>query len=441
MRLRSFILFSVFATCAMAQMQVPTDTTGASPAPVSIAPNPLVTLASEFFEHDYVNVFGYVGGLVDTNAAVIGGSGQGTSVGTGFDVGGGINLFHGFQSSALSLSYSGGYNWYQSNGYNSGTTQNLALSFSKRISRRVSMNVGVSGGILLYGTTAFASAETANGAIISNPFSPETRFASVGLGFNFIQTRRLSYSVFGSFFLTRYNYPGSIGTDSASGGVSVNYRLTARTSISGVYSHGYFTYQRGAGSDSVDQVGVNLNHTFSNHWNASVYAGVGRSEATGTIAVPVTLLVGNQAVGGFLIGRYNQTSNFPSFSVSVSHNIRRSVFAISAGEGFAGSGNGYFLASKNYYINGIFSYSVFKQNISMGGSFYRLSSVANTVRAAYDGAAFSASWGHGLVRYVGCFLRYDYIHYGPLLPFAGASDNRFSFGLNFSSRSIPLTLF
>jgi hypothetical protein len=440
-RLRVLFLLTFVAVGALAQNP---DTTGAAAetgGPLN-NPNPLTTLASQFFEHDYVNFYGSVAGIVDFNQPILNAAGQSAnSAGFGVGLNGGVSLSHGFRDAELSLSYSGGYTWYQNNSFENGTNQYLSLSYAKRLSRRISMNIGVSGGSVLYGSTAYVSEPTASGIVVSNPFSNETRFLGASLGFNFAQSRRLSYGVYGSYFLSRYTFPGSIGTTGVSGGISVNYRLTARTTLSGVYAHSYFHYQSNAGNLTSDQVGVNIGHQFNGHWSVSAYGGVGRSDAVGTVAVPVSLIINGQTVGGYEIGRYNQSTTFPAYSGSVSHSLRRSIFSISAGAGMAGAGNGYLLASKNIYVTGIYSYSLHAQNISFAGTATRLTSIANTVSSDYSSASFSASYGRQLLRHMGAFLRYDYIQYGALRPFAGVVDNRITFGFSVSSRSIPITLF
>jgi hypothetical protein len=158
------------------------------------------------------------------------------------------------------------------------------------------------------------------------------------------------------------------------------------------------------------------------------------------VEVPVTLVVGNEGIGGFVLGSYHETTYVPSFSGGVSHEARHSLFSVTASEGVYG-GNGYYLASRNIFVNGVYSYSWRAQNISFGGSFIELKSVANAATTQYTGGDFSASYGRGLVRHVGMFLRYDLTYYGGLPPYNGLVDNRIAFGFNFSSKSIPMTLF
>ncbi len=46
-----------------------------------------------------------------------------------------------------------------------------------------------------------------------------------------------------------------------------------------------------------------------------------------------------------------------------------------------------------------------------------------------------------LMRYFGVNFGYSYIRYGTLAPISAVSDNRLSFGVTFSSKSIPVTPF
>ncbi len=396
------------------------------------------TLASEFFEHDFFNFFAFGDGIYDDYEPIVGPNGQrANNSSLGFSVGGGVNGYHTFHNATLSLSYSGDYREYQNNIYGSGTDQSLGLSYSKRLTRRLSFSFSQYAGISYYGSYLIPSGPN---QISNNPFSPETKFLSSSLGITYQQTRRLSYSVGGSFFLQRYNYPGSIGTTGGSGSASVNYRVSPRVTVGGSYSHMDFSYQRGAGTAQADTVAATLSRVFPQHWTVSLSGGATRSNVSGTAVVPVTLLIGTQAVGGYAVGKYAQTSTFPSYSGSVSRSFRRSTFGVNAGEGIA-AGNGYFLASKQLFINGVASYSLRHSNFSATGAYSRLSSVANAVSSAYSSSSLSLAYSVSLRRHFGTNLRYDYLRYGGLAPYGGISDSRVSFGFTYSSKSIPLTLY
>jgi hypothetical protein len=432
-RIKTLLLVSLTATALFGQTVEQSDSTHWSP----------VTLAGEFFEHDYVNYYLFGSGLYDTYGSRVNSSGQAVSSGVfGWNVGGGASAFHAFHGGSVSVAYRGDYNAFSHSNFDNGTDQYLSIGIFKAFNRHWSMSLSAGGGLLLYGSTnTFLSPGTGTTTVQTDPFSLETKFMSTGFSLNYQQTRRLGYSVSGSYFLQRYNFPGAIGVTGGSGSASVGYRLTARTSLGANYSRSYFVYQRGAGTANADSVAATISHTFLTHWSASFSGGFTRTNVTGVVALPVTFIVGNnEAVGGYILGRYDTTSSFPSFNVNVSRSFRHMQASVNAGEGLA-PGNGFYLTSRAYYLNGVVSRSYKRQNFSAGGSYYRIASVANSVSTNFTSAGFSASYGYMLVKHVGTYLRYDYYHYGNLPPSPGVNDNRFSFGFNFSSRSIPITLY
>jgi hypothetical protein len=428
-----------------------TTTTG-TPSTEVPGPNRITSLVSSFFERDYVNFYAYGNGVYDSYAPVQQ-NGQTVNTGgaAGFAVGGGINAYHSLRHGGISLDYRGDYRDYQSTFFSSGTDQDLSFAFSKRVSRRWSFTASASAGIFLYGGTYFPtqSSPISNPlntptAVIPNPFSNETRYVAIGVSAAYQQNRRLSYIFAGNFYLQRYTYPGAIGTTGGTGSAHVEYRITPATDMTGSYAHSYFVYTNNVGNASVDSFGVTLSHRFPSHWLVSVSGGVSRTDTEGVATVPVALIVpGTQeAIGGYVLGHFSRIAHIPTFSGTVSHYYRHSVLSASAGEGVTGSGNGYYLASRNFYVNGFFSYNIERRSsLGVGGSYYNLSSVANTVAHSYSSASLTASYGTMLVRHLGTFVRYELIHYGYLAPTPAVTDNRITFGFNFSSKSIPMTLY
>ena len=45
------------------------------------------------------------------------------------------------------------------------------------------------------------------------------------------------------------------------------------------------------------------------------------------------------------------------------------------------------------------------------------------------------------MRHLSANARYDFVRYGTIGTFSTVSDNRFSFGVSYSSKSVPLTLY
>ncbi len=400
-----------------------------------------VTLASEFFERgNYVNYYAFANAVYDTFAPTLNSSGQSVNNGGfGFDVGGGVSASHFWRKSTLALSYSGSYRNYSSAFLGSGTNQNLNLAFSRRLANRWNLSTGVLAGTLLYGT-GYSNAQAAtNGNVQLNPFSPNTRYASGFVSVGYQQTRRLSYIFTGGVYLQRFDYRNAIGSTGGNGGVAVVYRITARTTVSGNYNHSYFVYQGGAGDASLDGYNFSLSHAFASHWIVAAYGGLNHTNVSGFFFIPIGPL--NTATPLVLRVAYNTTASSPSFGGSVTRQMRRSQISAGAGQNVI-SGNGYYLASQNRYFNGFYSRSYQRMNVGLGGYWSRLSTLTDTVGFNYTTSGFSANLGYVVMRHVSANTRYDFIRYGSIGSAANSiSDNRFSVGLSFSSKSIPLTLY
>lgn len=434
MKIRILVLLSAVAASVFAQEPTQMEN------PINYNP---VSLASQFFEHNnYFNYYALVNGVYDSYAPTYNTTtGQQTNNGSfGYSVGGGLSAYHSFRNATLSLTYSGTYRNYNSPLFSNGTDQNLALAYTRRLARRWTLGLSASAGNVLYGTGYFGPASEGPNAIATNPFSANTRYASAGVSLAYQQTRRLSYVVSGNFYLQRYSYVNAIGATGGSGTFGVNYRVTARTTVSVDYGFSAFTYQSGSGDSRLNSINGSVSHLFPHNWLVSVTGGITHSNVSGFISIPVSALTGNVGAGGYVVGQYNTSSNFPSFGGTVTRIFRRFQFSASGGQSIL-SGNGYYLASRNQYLNGNYSKSFRRSNVSFGGNWYRLKSAANTVAYSYSAGGFGASYSYQLMRYVGSNFRYDWVRYGTLNPYPSITDNRLSFGLTFSSRSVPITLY
>ncbi len=434
--IQSVGLFAVAAATVVAQ--------GTAPGPAEAADEGLrgipVTLAGQFFDHDFVNYSLFANAIYDSNLGTLQGNQTVAGGGFGYSVGGGVTASHQSRNGFLSLSYRGDYRHYGSAGYGSGTDQNLALIYSRRLTRRWTMTTNVGAGILLYGGGFYSVAPSSASTVVTNPFSPETRFVSTGLSFSYQQTRRLSYVFSGQFYLNNYNYPGAINSVGGSGIASIVYQLTGRTSLSGSYSHTYYHYGRGAGNSTLDGGSLTLMHQFPAHWEASLTLGLMRSHAIGIISIPVSVIAGGQTVAGYVTGPYDQTSLVPSFQGSVTRYRRRTAFSVSAGQGIQ-PGNGIYLTSRTQFLNGTYSYSMRRSNLSFGGGYFHLTSIANSVSQGYSTGNYSGSYSYVVTRHLSANVRYDLISYGGFGSVGGFVGHRLTFGVAYSSANIPMTLF
>jgi hypothetical protein len=82
-----------------------------------------------------------------------------------------------------------------------------------------------------------------------------------------------------------------------------------------------------------------------------------------------------------------------------------------------------------------------RSNLSFGGTFSRLSSIANTISTAYQSSGSNVSYYYKLTRYFGVSAHYDLTYYGNIGSYGGRIDNRVSFGVTFNSSNVPFSYF
>lgn len=430
------IILCLLADRLFAQEQVQTPPVTQTPADTTS--NPVTLLQPYQAGHDYVNFYAFVNGIVDTTGFAAGSITD--EAGAGIEGGGGVSAYHQFARGDLSLSYRGDYRSYFASGYPNGTDQSLNFLYRRLLSKRWTLGVGETAGIFNNSGTYLSTTPAQAQIIQLNPFSNKAKFAGTTLTLSFQQTRRLSYDLTGSWFLQRYNYSFGGGNSDLTGSGSIVYRLTRRTTVSGTYSHSYFAYQGNRGTSDVDNVYLTLSHEFASHWKVGVSGGVTHSSSSGRAFVPVILSIDGQLVTAYVLGEYNQAAFLPYYQGTVARTWRHSVFSATGGENVT-PGNGLFLASRTLGVSGIYSLTMRRSNFSLGGNYARLTTLASPIAGGYTTAGLNASYAYNLFRHLGLNLRYSYIEYGTVGTISERSDNRFTFGLYFSSKDIPIGLF
>jgi hypothetical protein len=352
---------------------------------------------------------------------------------------------HRLNGGSLSLNYRGDYRDYVGQrGYN-GTDHNLAFAISKEVSRHWLLSFSQSAGSFKYGASYFSVQPIETNTVQVNPYSSDTKFLASGLSATYQQSLRWSYTFGGSYYLARYTGFAPYGISAVSASGEASYRLTARTSLSGTYSFSDFQYQNQGGQALIHTVFATISHRFRNSWSVLASGGGSRSQSSGVVDLGLSPGLSQLVGTTYIAGSYNTTTYVPYFQGSATRQLRHMSLSISGGQSIS-PGNGLLLASKNLNASGFFSYTWRLASLGFGGSYYRFGSVSNTAQP-YNTETISASYGYPLTRHMALNLRYDFINYtnvsypnlATVVPFD--RDNRFSVGIIFNSKSIPITLF
>lgn len=390
---------------------------------------------------DFLNVYAFADATLDSNGAYLNGANTGST--TGFSAGGGANGYHQWSTGVFELTYRGDYHDYGSGGLPSGNDQNLSIIFQKSFSKRWNFVASVAAGILNNGGTYYSSAPNPSNTstvVQTNPFSFNTKFVQGNVSLSYQKSVRLSYSVSGTYFLTRYSANSGIGSNDITGSGSANYRLTKKSTLSGTYSHGHYIYQRGEGNSNVDSAFLTMSYQLAPHWSVSGSGGVTRETSNGLTTLPVLIQVGSQFFPAVVLQPYSQTSVLPYYQGTLVHDMRHDSVNISGGQSIT-PGNGYLLASKSVGINGLWAHAMRRSNLSVGGYYDRLTSATNTASLLSSTRGIDASYAYNLAYHIGVNARYDLMDYSSFGSYGGRADNRFSLGIYVSSKDVPLGLF
>jgi hypothetical protein len=434
--LRYLAFLVLFSTTSVFAQQTSNTAPEVPPAPET-APSTPVTLAQSPEGNPNILDFSLgATGVYDNNSQ----SGY-----HGGDVNWGVLANHRLERGALSLNYRGDYGDYSGGQGYSGTNQNLGFAISKMLTKHWSVSFSQSAGIFQYGASYFSVQPVESNTVQANPYSSNTKFLNSDFMATYQQSLRWSYIFSGSYFLSRYTgyAPFGISAVTASGGVS--YRLTARTTLTGTYAFSDYQYQNLGGQAQIHTVYATVSHQFRNRWVVLASAGGSRSQSSGVIDLALSPTLAQLLGTTYVAGSYNSTTYVPYFEGSVSRQLRHMSVSVSGGQSIT-PGNGLYLASKNLNVTGYFSYTWRLSSIGFGGSYYRLGSISNSAQP-YSTEAFSASYGYPITRHIGLNLRYDLVNYSQIntanlagfVPFN--RDNRFSVGIVFNSKPIPITLF
>ena len=182
---------------------------------------------------------------------------------------------HYFRHDQIGFSYSGNFAQYSQNAGLSGANNSVAFDYGHYFSRRLSMNLGMSGSIL-----------SQNYALNNPDVGPETTVANVNLGTspniqitdngvkqvslqgNFVwqQTTRLSFDGGGSYFAVERDTPGLQGMTGSQAHTDVNYRLTRQMTVGSYYSLSDYVYPHGFGTSTINTFGGIFSYAFSRTW-------------------------------------------------------------------------------------------------------------------------------------------------------------------------------
>jgi hypothetical protein len=326
---------------------------------------------------------------------------------------------HYFEHDQIGFSYSGNFTHYAGGGL-TGSNNSVALDYGHFFSRRLSMNLGLSGMAL-----------SQNYALNNPEVGPETTVANVNLGtspnvqitdngvkqaslqgdFVWQQTARLSFDGGATYFGVERDTPGLLGMTGRQLHADANYRLTRQLTVGSYYSVSDYVYAHGFGTSNINTVGGIVSYAFSRTWQLRLRGGVSDIDSRGFQQIPVppsiAALLG-QSMGIVDVSSQTKTSDLSAQIVKDFGRTRTVNVAFAHG---VAPGNGYYQTSTQESISAAFTGQFFrKYNFRAGLSYTTLNSITAALGTyKSDGASisFSRSFNRGFSGSFGV----DYRHY------------------------------
>jgi len=358
----------------------------------------------------------------------------------------GVSGAHSWRHTKIGLDYRGGLQDYRQQTTFDGISQSILFSLTQQVTRHINLNIRESAGVF---TRAFGQGSLAQ-TIPYDPsqsfipttdfFDNRTTYYDTQVNLTIQKTARLSFSMAGDYFLTRYRAAGLTGTDGLTAQGNTQYRLSRRTTIGANYSFGRFVAKHQYGDAEYHSMAATFARALSAKTEFSGSFGASRLEQTALVSVPIDPVIA--ALLG--IGSATEISHLVTWVTSggarLSKGFRQGVAYIGISRG-VNPGNGLFTTSISTDASVGYTYTGLRRwSFGARGQYDRSKSVGN-IQGNYNtaGVGFSASrsLGHNAHLVFGYDLRsYDsgsFNNYNRVIQSA-------HFGIGFAPGDVPLRI-
>ena len=441
---KEYILNFVRAIAALVSVS-PVFAQYGGPAILARGQSPASMSASQIDFRPFLTVEGsYDAGLngvaVDSKGALV------NDVSYGVSVGFGVSGFHSWKHTRIGLDYSGGFSHYSKSFYDGVSGQTLGLSISHQLSRHATVSLNNSAG--LYGSNRTAPSlpqtvefdPTTTYVPTNDFFDNRTIFVSSQGNFTIQRSTRLSLNFGGDGFLTRRRSTALYGVTGVGAHGDVQYRISRRSTIGGVYQYMHFSFTGIFSSTDSHSVAASYSLALSRSTQFSAYAGVTRYETIFVQSVAIDPAIA-ALIGISSAERVSYQKNYtPNIALRLAKTVPRGTVFVSASHALI-PGNGLFLTSTSTNVGLGYNYVGLRRwAISAGASYDTSNSVGNVI-GQYGGYSGTLSLSrqllpstHGVLSFnarrydSGDFKNYNKWSYGARI------------GLSFSPGDIPLRL-
>jgi len=418
----------------------------AGPAILSRGESPAAMATQQISFRPYLEVTGvYDTGL--SGVSVVNAQGDlANRTAEGIDVTGGISGFHSWKHTRLGLNYRGSVREFNKATYYDTTDQFLALSLVHQFTRHVALNLQETAGMFsrsfgLIGLPQTAGYDPNSNIIPTTDFyDNRTIYFSTRADLTLQETARLSFDFGGEGFQVRRRSSDLYGMTGATARGDIQYRITRRTTIGGLYSYSHYDFTRILGGSDVHSGVITYAAALSRRWELSGFAGFARVENRFERTVPLPPEV--EALLGTATGAevtYN-VAYIPNIRVRLSRTFSRGVIYAMGGREVM-PGNGLFLTSSSTNFSGGYTFTgVRNWSFGINGAYARAESLGNVI-GQYDTTSGGFTAARKISRVVHALASVNARRYSsPDFSKYNRPIYEMRFGLGFTPGDVPLRI-
>lgn len=343
----------------------------------------------------------------------------------------------------LSLEYRGKERQYSNNPLFNGADHFLNLRYSHALLRHLVLDLKETAGRTTLANGAFAFFPLTNTDLFAVPanelFDNRTNYFQSRVDLLWQKSARLSFQFGGEGFLVRRQAFALAGLNGYSARADIAYRLTRRQTVSAIYKHTYFDFQRSFGDATIQTASLAYSVTLSRKWDFGVQLGGCRVDTLGLTQVSIdpaiAAIIGRNAA----IVSFSRALLVPLAEARLIRRFDRSALTLGYSSGVS-PGNGVYLTSRQTAGTADYSYTGYRRfTTALSASYNQLSTLGQSL-GKYTNMQGGGGITYRLIRDTHLELRYDYRHYTTQDAFYKKNSSRVSIGLAFSPGEKPLAI-
>ena len=350
-----------------------------------------------------------------------------------------------WKRTSVGLNYRGDFVQYTGNSTQNGSNQVLSLALSHQFDKKWSAEVDLGAGTTnrVYGAlqTYIPFDQNFNSIPTNEVLNNRVNYLQASAHANYMKTPRLGLKFGGSTITTRRSVRGLAELQGYTVDAEIFKVISRSTTVATGYQFFHYHFLGSFGASDIHSAYLRAKYRVNRDWSATGSVQVYRIESLGATVVPlspeIAALFGRTAA----LEAFYRVSNSPGFRASAEYN-RKQVFLSFSGEESVAPGNGIFLTSRQTSANASMSYTAEKiWNFGFNMGYTRYSSLTRTLspyQAILAGAGVTRKmpWFGSSI-----FARFDARRFEQSsLSTVNRGGYRASFGIGFSPRAVPLSL-